>query len=70
MNVTPPPLPLPIGTTPVPPANPVPLAAPAATARPVAPNQKADRPAPGPTQRDRQPPRPHGNPNGKLDLSV
>ena len=70
MNVTPPSLPLPIGTTPAPSANPVPLAAPQATARPVTPNQKADRGAAGAGQRDRQPARPRGNPNGKIDLSV
>lgn len=70
MNVTPPSLPLPIGATPAPTANSVPLAAPQVTARPVTPNQKSDRPSAGSAQRDRQPPRPHGNPNGKIDLSV
>jgi hypothetical protein len=70
LQVTPPSFPLPIGATPAPSANPVPLAAPQATARPVTPNQKSDRANPGQTQRDRQPARPRGNPNGKLDLSV
>lgn len=70
MNVTPPSTPLPIGAASVPPANPVPLAAPQVSARPVTPNQKPDRSAAGPTQRDRQPARPRGNPNGKIDLSV
>ena len=70
MNVTPPSLPLPIGAIQAPTANPVPLAAPQVTARPVTPNQKSDRSATGSSQCDRQPPRPRGNPNGKIDLSV